>query len=250
MKKSIIFTGLALAGSLAMAGEFGISLGYQHNQMDGDALYEGNVANPTKVDLQNTLGMDDSDGTFKPTLFYTSGNHIFSIDYESLSYSGDKVITETIRFGDETYNISDRIVSNMDIDWYTLGYRYALVKQDKLSLNLGLDINLLDAKLSLDSTLAQESLDELIPLPALAFDVAYDFGPATLKANFSGITVGNKGHYIDLYGGLTFDLEDLASIKGASFDVGYQYKKLDVDISDLDAQMTFDGIYGGITYRF
>lgn len=239
-----------LAGSTAMAGEFGIGLGYQQNNLSGDALYEGSVANPTKVDLEDTLGMDDSDGTFKPTLYYKSGKHTFSFDYEALSYSGNTTITETIRFGDETYNVSDQVQSNMDLDWYTLGYRYGIYTQDKLNVGIGIDINLIDTELALKTTFVEESVDELIPLPALALDIAYDFGPASLNANIAGITAGSSGYYVDMYGGFSFDLEDLASIKGASLDIGYQYKKLDVDVDDLEAQMTFDGLYGGISYRF
>jgi len=243
--KKILILSLA-ASSLLFAGEFGVEVGAQQSKLKADFAY-GDSSLRTKVD-ENDLGLDDKQTSIKPRLYYKSGNHTIDFDFEALDFSGSNLLTKTINFDDKVYTIGSKVDSTLEIDWYRLGYKYKVLGDEKSYLNLGLDLNILDTDVGLKSSTINSSYSETIPLPTLVLSGNYSINDRVgVEAKFAGMSLGSNGNYTEIFAGVNMQC---FLIDNGQWRLGYQSKKLEVDIDDFDGELKFSGAFLGFNYKF
>lgn len=244
MKKAVVMSTFAAAS--LVAAEFGIEAGYQQNKLSGDFAY-GIEGQRTEVSPEE-IGLDDGSGTLKPRVYIKSGAHTFDFDYEAIDHSGSKTLQKTITFNEQTYNVGADVTSTYEMNWFRAGYRYNLHEDEKSYANIGLDLHIIDTEVGMKTTGIDEQFSETIPLPTLTVAGSYKFTEMVgAEAKLSGITAGDKGSYVEVYGGLNLDC---LLVENGMWRAGYQYKNLDVDVDDFDGDLKMDGVYVGFNYRF
>eukprot|EP01022_Parablepharisma_sp_SALTPOND_P010666 TRINITY_DN143987_c0_g1_i1.p1 TRINITY_DN143987_c0_g1~~TRINITY_DN143987_c0_g1_i1.p1 ORF type:complete len:306 (-),score=10.78 TRINITY_DN143987_c0_g1_i1:50-898(-) len=246
MKRSLIVVAL-LSGSLLSAGEFEMGLGAQLIKPDGKFKY-GSSSTSTEVDLSEDLGIDDQKVSIKPYLQYTFGKNRVFANYEYYSSDSTERLNKNIEFDNKIYSAGTNLYSKLEYNWFQTGYRYlALDKKESYSLGVGADINVIKMKMELNNNIQNASFDETVPLPTLVADGRVNiYKSLALKGKAAFLPTG-KVDYQEYYGGLTWEC---AFIDNAILNAGYQYKRLDMDVNDMDGHIDFSGLYVGAGYRF
>lgn len=246
MKKTTLLS-LVTVTSL-MASDFGIEIGAQKNKLDADIAY-GNAVTRTTV-TENELGLKNSDTNVKPRLYYTTENHTFDLDFQSMDFSGSNTLTRTIVFDNRTYTANATVNSTLELDWYRFGYRYSVINDNNTKLSIGADINIIDTDIGLNapSLNLSSSYSETIPLPTLVIEGNYAINDMFgIEAKAAGITAGSKAKYTEFYAGININC---LLIENGQWRLGYQSKKFEVDIDDFDGELSFNGAYLGFNYKF
>lgn len=167
-----------------------------------------------------------------------------------MKYSGTNVITRNIVFNNTTYIVGDSVKTDMKLNWANLYYKYDVFADEKLKV--GIDLNIIDADIELSGTLLNEKYDSYLAIPALTLTGTLPI-PSKIRVlkglhfdySLKGMTVGSSANYVELAGGLGYTYK-----KNLDFVVGYEYKKLEVDIDDFNSELKFDGVYGKVSYKF
>ncbi|WP_428023845.1 hypothetical protein [Arcobacter sp.] len=249
MKRKII-TSMMIFGisSSLYADEFGLELGAQRIEVGGSVQYKG-----TKIDLKNDLKLDDTKTSIKPTLTYTtdSKKHKFFLNYEKSNYDKSSVITRSITFNNKVYTIGANVNTKLKTQWYQLGYRYNFepLADNKLNIDAGIDLNIIDLQTSLVTTGINESYDVTAPLPTLALDLKYDIvDDFALEVKGAFMTLGSYGDYSEYYAGLNVGIP---SVKNLSLKAGYMSKNLNIESdSNEKLELDYSGAYVGLAYKF
>jgi hypothetical protein len=127
---------------------------------------------------EDTLGLQDKLKQASIDLqFRMLERHRIRAQFYKQTRSGDVVLNQQIRFGDDVYLVNDRVVSKMDLRKLDLTYTYSFLRREKIELSAGLGIHLLQAQGSLDAParFVSEDLDVAGPFATLAFDGTWRF---------------------------------------------------------------------------
>ncbi|MFQ5478572.1 MAG: hypothetical protein ACE5E4_08150 [Candidatus Binatia bacterium] len=148
-------------------------------------------------------------------------------------------------------------VGSVDLTIYELGYQYDLFEGDWGFIGALIDVAVVDydltATASYDSTgdgavdqQSTKSADGTIAIPqvGVAFRV-YPSRRVALRAEAKGLTIGPRGTFIQGFGGFELQLSQQLGIGG-----GYQFLRLDIDVSDVDLTYQDHGPYAGTVIRF
>lgn len=144
-----------------------------------DIRYDASNGTPgTPITGEDMLGLDDSLEQASIDLqFRMIDRHRIRAQFYKQTRSGDAVISQQIRFGDDVYLVNDRVVSKMDLRKLDLAYTYSFLRREKIELSAGLGIHLLQAEGNLDAParFVSEQLDVAGPFATLAFDGTWRF---------------------------------------------------------------------------
>src|SRR5258708_1594785 len=69
----------------------------------------------TDLNLKNDLGVGDP-GFAEAQVTYSHRRSEFRFDFTPIRYSGDRVIDRTIRFGNRTYSLGTRVLSDIEVN--------------------------------------------------------------------------------------------------------------------------------------
>lgn len=154
----------------------------------------------TPMTGEGTLGLDDKlkQGAID-IQFRMVDRHRIRAQFYKQTRSGDVVLNQQVRFGDDVYVVNDRVVSKMDLRKLDVVYTYSFLRREKIELSAGLGIHLLQAEGTLDAParFVSENLDVAGPFATLAFDGTWRF-----TKRFSLNAQGNylKGHVDNVRG--------------------------------------------------
>jgi len=225
---------------------FEVGLGVQQVKFEPNFAY-GNKNTRTKLSSDD-LGLDNSKNILKPTFIFRNGDHRADIDYVTLDFNSSTTLTKDINFMDRAYVIGENISSEFAIEWFTWGYKYRLLGNDKSYLNLGIDLNKISfyTKLSTPYSIHSLSLSNSVSV-GLAFDGNYAF---TNRFGIEGKFASTKDDMVkDKYTYIGLNMDSFL-LKNGKFKAGYQYKKLAFDIDEFDGDLRFKGPFVEFTYRF
>jgi hypothetical protein len=165
----------------------------------------------TLVSGEDTLGLQDKLRQFSvDMMFRIRSRHRVRADFFKMTRAGDRVIDQQIRFGDNLYQVNDRVITSLDLRKLGLSYSYSLLRNEQWELGLGLAVHLLqmDGALEVPATLQRERLDGAGPFPTLTTDVTWRATrrfSLNLAGSFLGGSVqGVKGGYQSWHGDLQF----------------------------------------------
>ena len=132
------------------------------------------------INFKDDLGGKDTDSIPRIDAYYRFNNkHRMDFTTFSVDRPGRKTLTVDLTIGDETYNATDTLTSDIKYTVYKLGYAYSFYhSQDvELSLLAGLSFTTYDISYSLDNGSQADTSDVTAPLPTFGLSMGYKINP-------------------------------------------------------------------------
>ncbi|MDQ2639262.1 MAG: LPS assembly protein LptD [Pseudomonadota bacterium] len=221
---------------------FAVRLLYYRPQVDNRLRYDSSTGvTGTNIDVEDLLGHRDSahQGTID-MMFRIGERNRIQADFYQLRRTGDVVLNQQLRFGDDTYSGGQRVLSETELRKLGVTWTFSPLRRERIELGLGLGVHLLqlDGRTRVPATFASEQLDTAGPFAALAGTLTW-----RMTRRFS---VNMSGQYFDLNpdevrGAFRHFHGDLQyrGWRNLSFGVGYSYSGYLVDSTDEE----FSGFY-------
>jgi hypothetical protein len=190
----------------------------------------------TRLAAEDTLGMADRlDQGAVDLVFRMIERHRIRADYQQQRRSGDALIDAPIRFGNDTYLASERVVSQMDLRRFGLAYTYSVVRNEKLELGLGLGINLLQLEGTLEAParFVREQLDAAGPFPTLAVDGTWQFARRFSLNVAAQLLAADLDEVEGSYSAWSADLQ-FRPLRNLALGAGYAATRYRIDSTDQD----------------
>src|SRR5262249_45489869 len=130
----------------------------------------------TTLNVENDLGMPDSANLARMEMtFRLRERNRLRVDYLKLTRYGDKVLNETIRFGDQTFAVNERAQTALDYRNLGLRWTYSVLHFDRFEAGIGIGIALLEAhaKGEVIARNVREKQDGVAPFPTAAIDTTW-----------------------------------------------------------------------------
>lgn len=249
-----IFTLLALFSVLASSAfaDETVSLkgGYLSLNPDGDVAVSTSDLPGTSLDLDDDLGIDDSDDYFLEAALQLGSFRLFAA-YLPIDFSGNSVLSESINFKGETFVTGSRVESKVDIDIYEAGLAWFLVNMDDLPVRIQLgpevSVKYIDTNVELqDRDLGLSESDDFgVPLPTVGVRGRLAFADLLGVVGRIGYAEYSDNSFMDVDAQVEFSPLPLVGLFA-----GYRYLDIDVDENDVVVDATFSGPYAGALVRF
>jgi hypothetical protein len=206
----------------------------------------------TDVNLKSDLGLADKDLPYGRLSVFINPRHRLTLNYTPIGYNVDTNLKRTLEFGGETYTINNRVIADLKVQYFKLGWAYQFVNLEGGKFKLG---TLLEIKgVQGDVSLAAPDLPSPIDnawnfyawLPTVG--IALDINPTTylnLFAEFSGLPAGQYGTIWEAEAGIKY-------IPFKNFSISGGYRLLNIEArSDPDyAKVNLGGPFLGLSLRF
>ena len=253
MRKAIIIAGLilglAVMAAPASAFEAGVRGYYWMPGLSGDVTYSGEILTGTKLDLEDDLGMD-SESYPMGEVFLGAGKHHLSLTYYKADYSGSTTLKENITFGDETFTVGTDVDSSLEYTVMDFAYQYDLINLENFlaggSLGLVGKVKYFDITAAIESDLDKEEVDITAPVPMVGANLHIGLLADILELRVQATGLGYDGNtVIEFLGDISYTPFPFIDIHG-----GYRSFTIDLDIDDLEANLTTAGPYAALTISF
>jgi hypothetical protein len=239
------FTGWALAEPVVEAeGRYWITSLKSHAKVTENSIMG------TDIDLIDDLGISDEDFPEARLRWNTGPNSMLRLAYTQVSYKGDKAVERTIDFNGQSFLVGAQVSSELDIDYYRLGWAWQFLDLGGGTVNAGplLEVKAFMVDVSLDApTLGiKETEDFMIALPTFGGILDINIGEKfNLFAEASGLPSADYGHFFDAELGIKF-----IPIKNFSIIAGYRVIDIELEDDDSYGEMDMTGPFFGATFRF
>lgn len=202
------------------------------------------------VDVENSLGLVDPSTSFHGRAELDAGPIRVSASGFRYSQSGNGRLTAS--FGDLSAGAD--VATNLDITNLKAAVTFDLIDTGvfRLSPGIGVDVFLLDGRITESVTASFEDVDDMLPVPMLFAQAEVDLGPVS-----GVIDAGFLDYETDEVGGRFLDIEAFVAFSPASHIellAGYRYIDIDAfgesEGQELTANLTLQGwfIGGGISF--
>ena len=254
MKKLIVVAlmlGLALAPSAAEAYWLDISAGYWNPEPTGGIAYTspGDLTPNVSAQLDKDLGME-KEGIAQIRVKIDLPLINFAIMSTPLKYEGTGVMTQTIKFGLETFTASTPVTSTLDLNHTDIALFWSLpflktATADTLNVELGLNARLVDvdASISASGQYESKSVSATIPMVYLGAQIT-PTDSFSIEAEYRGISTGDN-EYTDVMAMLKYKPIPLFYISG-----GYRSESLKLDEEGVVSDIEFKGPFAELGFRF
>ena len=179
-------------------------------------------------------------------MFRLLERHRIRAGFYQQNRSGDTVLQETIRFGDDVYQADDRVLTDMDLRQLDVVYTYSFLRRETVEIGAGLGIHLLqiDGRIEAPATFESEEDSVAGPFATLAVDGTWRFTPRfslNARANyFKGDADEVRGSYMNWHADVQFRWK-----RNFALGAGYTYTRMFVDSTDSGDSGTFRHLYRG-----
>ena len=134
----------------------------------------------TYIDFAETLGGETEatvgrlDGYFR-----FNENHAIGFSWYDLKFTGQRVLSRDIVWGDVTYPVTAQVDSELRFDVYKLNYRYSLHNDEKVELGVSAGLHVMRAAAAISAQQLGETQSEAVtaPLPEFGIFAQYRFTP-------------------------------------------------------------------------
>jgi hypothetical protein len=170
-------------------------------------------------------------------MFRMLDRHRIRADFFTSSRSSAQLLTRTILFGDDVYQVSDRLNSKLDLKMLNVTYNYSFIKLDRVELSIGLGLHLLQAegKLEVPTRFLRESFDVAGPLATLSADATWRMTrrfSANLRAQYMGGNVDDTDASFSIYHG------DVQFRVRPNMALGLGYSQTTIDLTSTSPDFT------------
>ncbi len=204
----------------------------------------GAPGSATEIDVEEDLGLErENHLTFSADVHLA--DHRLTLSYLPLSFDGDAVLSEDIKFRDQLFLKGESVKSQVSLDTLIARYDYPLYGDDRAGARLGASIYWweLEAEIESLTTFTQAERDFSRLLPGAHIEGHQPFGPAILEILGAAALLDEGRRLFELDGQISVPLEELGiPLKGA---VGGGYRYLfyglneDTNVGDLTVQGPF-----------
>jgi hypothetical protein len=130
----------------------------------------------TELVAEDDLGLEDKPSQARvEMIFRIRERNRLRVDFYKLTRHGDMVLNRPIAFGDQIFQVNDRVQTLLD--WRELGLTYtrSVLYRERFEVGLGLGIALLEAKArgEVPARNIREQEDGVAPYPTLALDATW-----------------------------------------------------------------------------
>ena len=249
MKKSITALSLLLASgsSMALPGLDAWVGGYNWS-----TSYSGDVsADPVLLNLEDNLGLGDSDNTVIWAAFEHPIPVIPNIQIKqtSLETSGTGSLNQSFNFAGNSFTASESLNSTINLDHTDLTLYWGL-PLPLITIDFGLNIRKFDGDLTINGN--SSILD--VPVPML-------FGRVGAALPFTGLEIMAEGNYIGIGDTSHLDYQvvlrytlPVIPVLDVNLEAGYRSFELDIDPTDFDgdkndltADIDMSGVFFGVS---
>lgn len=236
------------AASSGQAADFSFRIGGGSWDQDLSGQYadEGSAS----FDLEDDAGLSGSSNGY---LYAQLEHPVFllpniRLERSNFSEDGQGTVQRDFTFRGEDFTASEAVDSTFEIEQTDIIAYYSAL-DTLVDLDLGLDVRLIDADISIRSQStneeASESISAPVPLGYAALRVDVPGTGAYVRAQGSGIGFDGSS-FID-----TRALVGYTSDFGIGIELGYRRQELEIDdIDDIDGDVTIEGGFAGVHYAF
>jgi hypothetical protein len=197
---------------------------YQFRQVSTQLRYDPSaVLRGTDFSAESLLGLPSRSDTGSIGLMFRFADRSrISIDYLKLTRHGDVVLNQSLVVGTSTYQVSDRLLTDVDLRMLGLAYTYSFLKTESVEIGGGLGVRLGQAQGSgeVSARGIRDTFDGVALLPTLTVDGSWRF---TQRFSFNGrvqyLAVhvsGVDGSFSSLHGDVQF-----RASRNLAFGAGY-----------------------------
>jgi len=244
-----LFATAAPAAALPFVEVWG-EVRYWRPTLESTILASTGAVAGTTIDPVTDLGLDEEqnvpEGRAGITLL---GRHKLRVGYLSLSFDGDRTLTQGITFQGVTFTAATRVLTDLDVKILRGGYEFDFFKTAIGYLGILLEVHYFDGEAHIRDTtgLQDQRVDFQIPVPVVG--LAFRAYPITrilsVGAEVVGVTAGSRGHYIDGEASVTFTPWPFVELTG-----GYRVLDLHGEDGDNQIDLRLHGPFASLTLRF
>lgn len=220
------------------AGAAAWQTSFSGDAQDGDTL----------IDVENDLGSDDDTSSF----YYVAFEHPVPVlpnvrlQHSDVSISATSELTRAIDFDGVSYSVGETVDSFADLTHTDATVYWELVDL-VAEVDLGITGRMYDGFLEINSEtsgVAREKFDA--PVPMLYAKVGFKIPLTGLTASLSANGIDYSDYQLlDATARLNYEAKF-----GFGVEAGYRLMELDVDDDDIQANLSTDGFYAGLSYHF
>lgn len=202
------------------------------------------------VDLKADLGMTDDDFLDYRLTVHTGPRSRIRFAYTALEYDGDATVTRAIEFQGTTYELGTRVVSDLTMDYYRLGWVWQFLGGPTARLGTVLEAKAVEIDAGLLAPELEPPVDERDSISAVfpTVGLALDLTPSRyldLFAEVSGIDIGDTGSFVDAEVGIR-----LTPVRFLTLIGGWRMVDLEVEDDEDFAKLEDSGPFFGALIRF
>lgn len=259
MRRTTLLAALALAMTMfaapALAGpgfDVGARAYYWFPDLSGTLQTTvGGVADNTLFDVKDDLGVPDEEFGAGEA-FVRVGIFHLRLGYTPFDYSGDKVLTRTIRFQNQDFTVGTRVLSKLDLKTYDGEFQLDLLRPSipavaNVYLGLLAKVKYVDGTVELTSATTREVRDFDAPIPMVGLAAGAGVLGDLIRVDAKAAGIAYSGSHLyegDIYA-------SVAPFPFLKIQGGYRLIDLKYDEDDdFDARLKFKGPYAGIQASF
>lgn len=133
----------------------------------------------TDISVEDDLALDDQQYLVLGELTLLPGDrHLIRLSGLTTRRSAQTVLERRIVFDDQTYNINERIDSELNLTLFglTYGYRFIASERAELTASFGIQVAEVEANAVVRSRVVRDAESGVAPLPLIGIEGRYDFG--------------------------------------------------------------------------
>lgn len=203
-------------------------------RLDATTLVSGMATPGTSLSAEDDLGLRNrSDLADVEAELRMRKRHKVRFNYFQLNRKASAMLSRQIRFGDDLYQINDRVDSQLDISSFTTTYSYAILRRERFQIetSLGLQLMQFEAQARVPARNLDEEETQTGPVPALGVQATVRFNRhlhAEARAEYLSPKVGDlEGTFKTLRGSVWYRFNrNLAA--------GLGYALLDSEVTSKD----------------
>ena len=266
MFRKIVFLFVFVFFSAAFAYAADAIVEFEGRYWMPDLTAEGKVTSfgisGSDLNFKSELGIQDEDFPEGRFIWHTGPNSRIRAYYTAAEFEGDQMISQTIKFDGKTYTAGTQVKSNLDLQYFGLGWLWDFTNllDGKVKAGAILELKGVTGDLSLDApTLAiSESEDLIAGLPTLGVSFAVNpfkdekpykseniFSDLGFYAEAAGMSAGTYGYFIDAEAGVKWVPVKFVSVSG-----GYRVVSLKAEYEDDYAKIELKGPFAAASIRF
>lgn len=206
----------------------------------------------TDFDLKSDLGVKDEDFPEARLIWHTGENSKIRLTYTQINYSGEQNIAQSIEFKGQTYSANTLVKSELDIQYFRLGWinQFINLLDKKVGLGMIVELKGISSEISLDAPNLSPAINEsesfIGGLPTIG--AALEIKPIekiNLFGEISGLPAANYGYFFDAEVGAK-----IIPIKYFSLCLGYRIIDMKAEDDPNFVRMKITGPFIGGTLRF
>lgn len=228
--------------------KFSLSIGVFFTDRNSDTRLDAALGAPgTDVDLENDLGLDNSDSVFRIDGYYRfKQKHRLDFSAFDMSRKATAVLQRDIDWNGTLFPISSSVDGDFDLTIYKLAYTWTFMQRDKGYLGVTGGLYIADFTTSISAPVLglREVGDATAPLPVFGLRGEYNFSEKWSFRASGEIFVFEYGDWdgslYDIYAGIDYQLFEYMAIG-----LGVNLVKFDIGVTKQNITGELDWRYDG-----